>query len=249
MPGTKKQKVEKVKTDKAVSSPARLWLRADYVAHVFHYRMPETVAIAAVNPFVPSPLTVKMALVAVFLREGRREEAEGVVNAMLHVEVRIKPPDGGIGFRAFLRYTRVPEAGKRTLTETGGIYGISPHTREYVIWSGHLSIYLLIPEKPSALFKEALWKIPYLGAKDSLVSCINVSEEKPDESECVIELKTEMLEIAKRGFIVRLAELKGSPDLMELIPTQRKEEHYRHGFFLVPGTLRASGKTKIFHRE
>jgi len=31
-----------------------IWFKATYHFHTFHYRMPETAAIAAITPFVPS---------------------------------------------------------------------------------------------------------------------------------------------------------------------------------------------------
>jgi hypothetical protein len=106
----------------------RSWLKADYVGHVFHYRMPETVAIASVNPVVPSPLTIKLALVASLLRDGRIGDAELLAPRLPDLEVRISPPDASIIFRALLRYVRPPAEGgpQRIDANTGGAYGTNP---------------------------------------------------------------------------------------------------------------------------
>ncbi len=233
--------------------PPSLWLRADYTTHIFHYRMPETVAIASVNPVVPSPLTVQMGMIASFLREGSKDKAEKIVNALPWLQVKIRPPQGAIIFRTFLRYTRVPEAGKKSLAETGGIYGVSPHTREYALWSDYLSVYVRVPEEIEEIATEALEKIPYLGAKDSLVTCLGVKRVEPVEGECVTEWARDFMDKTQGGFIVRLADfdlarIEGIK-LIDLIPTQRTQEHYKQPLYFVPGGLTASGKTKIYRRN
>ncbi len=250
----RKRKPEKTISEAAIPRPpVSIWLRADYLTHTFHYRMPETVAVAAINPFVPSPLTVKMALVASFFREGDQNKAERMAKLLPFLEVKIKPPDGAIAFRAFMRYARPPKAGgKPQLKETGAIYVINPHMREYVIWSSPLSVYVGIcqedPKESVPLISEALQKISYLGCKDSLVTCLSVSQVSPDENECLKKLEGKEWETFHEGFVVRLADLIGQPQLKNLIPTQRKESDYKQFLFLIPRRLKAEGKVKIMHR-
>jgi len=86
-----------------------VWLKAIYHFHVFHYRMPETAAIAAVTSFVPSPLTVKMAMIASLFQLGDINGAEIIAKNMHKIEVKIVPPKAAISFKAFMRYVSVPE--------------------------------------------------------------------------------------------------------------------------------------------
>src|SRR5579872_5862861 len=88
-------------------SGERVWMRAEYHSHLFHYRMPETVAIAAVSPLVPSPLTVKMALVAALARDGDVEGARELAAYLPYLTddaFFIVPPKGAVTFKAFMRY-------------------------------------------------------------------------------------------------------------------------------------------------
>ncbi len=255
---TKVKEIEASQSDpqSSAASAQTSWLRADYMTHIFHYRMPETVAIAAVNPIVPSPLTVKMALIAAFLREGRRSDAGRVVRNLPHIEVRIRPPSGAIVFKAFMRYVRVPAIPKKGQKierdgVTGGYYGVSPHVREYALWSDQLSIFVKIPQRLRVLIEEGLRKIPYLGAKDSLVTCTNVAKEKPPEEGCVMKLTPD--DIAKiEGFVVRLADFNPErpiQDVLKVLPAQRDDKDYEQELYSVPGKLQTHGKVKIYQRE
>ncbi|MHA2621496.1 MAG: hypothetical protein V2G42_07820 [bacterium JZ-2024 1] len=254
MPRRKTRKKQESEAQAPEPLPVSLWLKAVYIAHTFHYRMPETVAVSAVNPFVPSPLTVKMALVAAFLREGDLEKASRIVQILPRLVVHILPPDGAIAFRAFMRYARPPAPKKKPsgrFTETGAIYGISPHMREYALWSSPLSLYLGLRGTSSpdvmALLKESLDKICYLGCKDSLVTCTGVSEVESPSPDSLTLLEDQAMQF-QEGFVIRLAELKGAPKMETLIPAQRKPEDYSTHLYLVPRKLRAEGKVKIMHR-
>src|SRR5690606_19820976 len=151
------------------------WLRARFHAHTFHYRMPETAAINAVNPLIPSPLTIKMALVAALLRARRVDEAKRLARTLHTVEVRIRPPARATVFRALMRYVRPPRKDPESPSDhdagTGSAYRISPHYREYALWGGALEVFLGVPEELAGTVTDALIRIDYLGARDSQVYC------------------------------------------------------------------------------
>jgi len=224
-----------------------IWLKATYHFHVFHYRMPETVAIAAVTPFVPSPLTVKMAMIASLFQLGDINGVEIVAKNMHKIEVKIVPPKAALSFKAFLRYRSPPavESQEKGLDETGSYYPSRPHMREYVIFQDNLEIYVRSPINLKKSIEKALKNVRYLGSKDSIVTCVEFSQVdgSPPENYCVNKLESQ------QGIVVLLADFK--PDIQidnvkQLIPGKRKEKMYEKVFYILPGSIKTKGKTKIF---
>lgn len=242
----------------------QVWLRADYSCHVFHYRMPETVAIASVNPVVPSPLTIKMALIASLLRNDQIDAAEKLAPHLPNVEVRIAPPDSALIFRALMRYVRPPADRQSTARDpnTGGKYGTNPHSREFAVWGGRgqdahagiLRVFLRLPASQAEVVERALWHIGYLGAKDSLVTCLEVQREEPREQECVAH--RDKASPAFGNFVVRLADfVPGTAlELRQLIPSQRDRRHYipsagEQSLCVLPGEVASYGRVKLYQKE
>jgi len=263
MPRKAKKKVEKVESVAPALAPMQ-WLRADYHFHVFHYRMPETVAIASVTPFVPSPLTVKMALVAALLQRGDDRSAQNLARHLPKIEVRIIPPPSAFSFKAFLRYRSVPappEKDKKTgklklsgLDESGSYYPSRPHTREYALFNDALIVFLGLPDKAILdTVKDALWHIRYLGCKDSLVTCLSVQEVSGDDASAPIASAVRPLQEGVAGAVILGADFEpsASVSLRDLIPGARKEEHYCDPppVFVLPGTIAVKGRTRIFKRK
>lgn len=233
-----------------------VWLRACFHAHLFHYRMPETVAIAAVSPLVPSPLTVKMALVAALARVGNIDGARELTRLLPSLKDNaffLIPPEGAVTFKAFMRYVRPPADPTTRDGNTGGFYAVSPHIREYTLWQGNLAVVLRCPVEAKDLMTEALWNVAYLGAKDSQVTCLSVEvlPDGPPPTDAVqLVTGAEGLEQAA-GPIFRLADFAPdrAPTLEQLIPFSRDKKDYRLGFYALPGTLEGSGRAKIYRRK
>jgi hypothetical protein len=231
-----------------------VWLQANYHAHLFHYRMPETVAIAAVSPLIPSPLTVKMALVAALARTGEVEKAQILATFLPHLQnLHIVPPAGVVTFKAFMRYVRPPADPTVQDGNTGGYYSVSPHIREYALWQEHLSIYVECPIEIQEIMEQALWDITYLGAKDSQVTCLGV-QESMDQPELALSIRqvTNSEDInGAVGPIFRYADFV--PDrpltLEKLMPFSRDKKDYTDGFYMLPGALKGSGRAKIYTRK
>lgn len=228
--------------------PGLCWLKAVYHFHVFHYRMPQTAAIAAITPFVPSPLTVKFAMVASLLQLGRHSEAESLTRVLPQVEIQIVPPTAAFSFKAFLRYRSVPAVESAGgLDESGSFYPSRPHTREYSLLQGDLVIFVAVPEQARAIALDALKNIRYLGCKDSLVWCKEVTPvDRLDAYAVVRPLKEQ-----QPGAVVLLVDIK--PDvtieLPQIIPGQRTEEHYVQEAYSLPGNITTSGRTRLFRRR
>lgn len=237
---------------------SEIWLRARFLTHSFHYRMPDTVAISAVNPAVPSPLTVQMAMLAAYLREGEREKAQALLE-LLPLKVRVRPPRGAVIYRGIMRYVRPPK--------DGAGYKISPHFREFALLDGPLEVYVLAPAECRGLVAEALERVPHLGAKDSLVSCQGEVEAVPEPPpDCAVPLEDADLTELADYVVLQLADFGAREHLFppakgkrktqdkaltleRLLPSQRLKEHYRLGAYLVKGRVYSSGNVKVFRRD
>lgn len=248
MPRKRVERPQSLDQARSSARPA-CWLRAVYHFHVFHYRMPQTAAIAAITPFVPSPLTVKFAMVASLLQLGRHSEAESLARVLPQVEIRIVPPAAAFSFKAFLRYRSVPAVESAGgLDESGSFYPSRPHTREYSLLQGDLVIFVAVPEQARAIALDALKDIRYLGCKDSLVWCKEVTPvDQPDVHTIVQPLKEQ-----QPGAVVLLADIKpdASIELPQIIPGQRRtKDHYVQEAYSLPGNITTRGRTKLFRRR
>lgn len=227
-----------------------VWLKVSYHFHVFHYRMPGTVAIAAMTPFVPSPLTVKMAMIAALLQKGEGQKAKELAPHLPLIEVRINPPSAAFSFKAFLRYRSVPAVESAgNIDESGSYYPSRPHTREYALFADDLTIFVGLPaDDISHLAKEALQNIRYLGCKDSQVWCREIHKvEAPPEKTSV----TRMLE-RQAGTVHLLDDF--NPDakltLESLIPGQRQKKDFQGPLpYVLPGHIKTKAKTRIFIKD
>ena len=140
------------------------------------------------------------------------------------------------------------------LDESGSYYPSRPHTREYALFSDVLTIFLGLPDtKISAIVKQALWNIRYLGCKDSLVTCLSVEEASPDDAGAVMASAVQPLNEDASGAVILGADFEPSArlSLKNLIPGARKEEHYCDPppVFVLPGTIAVKGRTRIFKRK
>lgn len=244
----RKRAVQPQAPDQAQSvTPPLCWLKAIYHFHVFHYRMPQTAAIAAVTPFVPSPLTVKFAMVASLLQLGRHSEAESLTRVLPRVKIRIVPPEAAFSFKAFLRYRSVPAVESAGgLDESGSFYPSRPHTREYSLLQGDLVIFAGIPQDAQAIALKALKNIRYLGCKDSMVWCKEVVPVDQHD----IQVAVQPIKAQQPGAVVLLTDVKQDVtlELCQIIPGQRNEEHYVQQPYTLYGSINTSGRTKVFKR-
>lgn len=226
------------------------WLKVTYHFHVFHYRMPQSAAIAAVTPFVPSPLTVKMAMIASLFQLGDIKGAEIIGKNIHKIEVKIVPPKAALSFKPFLRYRSPPavESEEKGLDETGSYYPSRPHMREYALFQGVLDIYVMFPKDIIDYGKKALKNVRYLGCKDSLVTCVDLREENfRNDVPSVSKLKD-----GKSGVVVLLVDFKPGTevgDILQLIPGNREEKMCETTAYTIPGTTIATkGRTKILKK-
>lgn len=252
------------------------WVQAEFESHVFHYRMPGTAAISAVNPIIPSPLTVKMAMVAALLRGGRQLWAQTLADFLHALEVHIVPPQGALVYRSLMRYVRPPRNAGDQDTGTGSVYTISPHYREFALWAGPMTVYAgaadaadTDPPLPE-IIRWALARVDYLGAKDSLVTCtgIEMASGPPPESIRIRPVNTgvtapggengtaagaegdgETHPQGRHDIIVRLADVARPVSLETIIPGGRKLRDYTSVPYSMPGSITARSETRIYQRD
>jgi hypothetical protein len=246
----KKRKQSKTLEKAQTLSQSLNWLKTVYHFHVFHYRMPQTAAIAAITSFVPSPLTLKFAMVASLLQSGKHNEAELLTRFLPRIEILIAPPQAAFSFKAFLRYRSVPAVESAGgLDESGSFYPSRPYTREYSLFQRDLVIFVGMPEEIKLVASDALKNIRYLGCKDSLVWCKEITdvEQQTINSQVIVQPLKEKLQ---PGAVVLLADIRKNIDitLNQIIPGLRLEEHYIRESFVLPGNIVVSGRTKLFKR-
>lgn len=228
------------------------WFRARFHAHAFHYRMPETAAINSVNPLVPSPSTVKLALLATLLDRGRVAEAGRLAGALDQIEVRVRPPAAAVVFRALLRYVRPPSKPPRTAGEldagTAGHYKISPHYREVALWSEAVEVWVGTPGEVADLVAEGLPRIRYLGAKDSQVTCLACEAvDGPPPADAYVPLGPDGT--PAQGVIVQLADVVKPLRVATAIPGGRRRGDFAIRPHVLPGRLVARGGTRHYFRD
>jgi len=197
---------------------------------------------------VPSPLSVKFAMVASLLQRGEHDEAEKLAKFLPRTEVHVVPSEAALSFKAFLRYRSVPAVeSAANLDKTGSYYPSRPHTREYALFQGDLAICVRIAEEVKGIAKRALKNIRYLGCKDSLVWNRDVEEIKELPTESVVHPVSE----GHAGAVVLLADVRqdASMELRTIIPGQREENSYEQKPFTLPGNILTKGRTRLFMRE
>ena len=69
-------------------------------------------------PAMPSPLTVEMAMLASYLREGQADKAQQLLDLMpLTVKRTLAHPKGAIIYRSIMRYVRPPKDSAKIMTK------------------------------------------------------------------------------------------------------------------------------------
>lgn len=210
--------------------------------------MPEMAAIAAITPFIPSPLTVKMAMIASLFQMGDINSTKCLSEHLDVIEVRIAPPKAALSFKAFLRYRSPPAIeSEKGLDQTGSYYPSRPHMREYALFEDYLILYVKLPKILKTHAEKALRNMRYLGAKDSLVTCMEVTEGSPDEGTCAREMVAGLSGVAV--FLADFKEKAKISDIQQLIPTGRDESMYDKKRYLLPGKIITKGKSRMFVKE
>ncbi len=135
--------------------------------------------------FVPTPYSVKMALIDAAFRMGDEKLAKECFQHLRQVEVRIRPPENLVVNHTFIKVLRASR-------ETPGTYGSTIAFREFASFSGDMDIALGISdwEKLSPLLRH----INYFGKRGSFFQLADIRCENELPSGFMKEIPSELEE-------------------------------------------------------
>jgi len=150
-----------------------VWIGARYVfGSTFSYRIPDfSSSYAAATP-IPSPSTVKLALVAAAIgKSGDVKVGEKLFESIKTAQVTIEIPERVAIFRGFIKRLKKKRLG-RGFESTFGI-------REYVLYSGPLTVFVNAPPDDAKMIMESLKAVRYFGTSDSMCTNIGCNYREP----------------------------------------------------------------------
>jgi hypothetical protein len=218
-----------------------IWLRADYeFPSTFSYRMPDVSAQFAIGSPIPSPATVKLALVDTAIRwSGNVSEGRRIFDLVKSLKVCVVPPPRVVRFRAFIKRLKPPHSsagpGAPTVESTG--------VRDYFLLDGPLSVYMKVPQAHADETRRLLLRIRRFGTSDSLCWCAGVSEELPNDLLCPQRLRD--LTPIQYGLVVRLADLIEDSQFDGFNPFggDARQANLDKQVYVLPLTVKRSGET------
>lgn len=219
-----------------------VWLRADYeFASTFSYRQPEASAQFAIGVPVPSPATVKLALVDTAIRwSGRVAEGRRIFDMIKTWRVCVVPPPRLVRFRVFLKRLKPPHSsagpGAPTVESTG--------VRDYFLLDGPLSVFIEVSSSSVEEIRSLLQRIRRFGTSDSLCWCLEVREEAPDTRLCPQSLSSAAAN-GQGGPAVLLTDLTAQSDFEGFNPFGGRAVLARlhKEVYVLPLAVRRSGET------
>ncbi|GBC81078.1 hypothetical protein HRbin10_00183 [bacterium HR10] len=218
-----------------------VWLRADYeFPSTFSYRMPDVSAQFAVGSPIPSPATVKLALVDTAIRwSGNVAEGRRIFDLVKALRVCVVPPPRVVRFRAFIKRLKPPHSSAGASAPTVESTGV----RDYFLLEGPLSVYIEVPRAHAGKIRELLLRIRRFGTSDSLCWCTGVNEEAPDNRLCPQVLAN--LTPTQYGLVVRLSDLSASSQFDGFNPFggTARQANLEKQVYVLPLTVKRSGET------
>lgn len=149
-----------------------MWIGAKYVfGATFSYRIPGFSSSYAAAAPIPSPSTIKLALVATAIgKSGNVKVGEELFENVKTAQVAVEIPDRIVVFKSFIKRLKQKRLGKG-FESTFGI-------REYVLYSGPLTIFVNV-SKNAKMIMESLKAVRYFGTSDSACTNIECSHYEP----------------------------------------------------------------------
>lgn len=247
-----------------------VWLRADYeFPSTFSYRMPKVSAQFAIGSPIPSPATVKLALVDAAIRwKGKVDEGERIFNLLKTAKVCVVPPPRMVRFRAFIKRLKPNEVvacrdhpdytvsaklgeGKRPpCPYCGKVPQLKMSTleestgvRDYFLLEGPLTVFIKVPQFCVNDIYVLLQRIRRFGTSDSLCYCICVVEAEPPAELCPRAFDDARPDTG--GFVSVLADLTSESEFDGFNPFGGDQELARQDIrpYILPLTVRRSGET------
>ncbi len=190
------------------------WIGARYeFASTFSYRIPYFSSSYALSAPVPSPSTIKLAMVgATINRTGDIEKGRRLFGKISNANIMIELPNKIVAFRTLMKRL------KKRRQEEGfdNTFGI----REYVIYDGTLGIHLNVSPEDLEEVSEALQRIQYFGTSDSICYCLEKTKTGPDQKQII---RPCLQEQTLRGTIFLLSDFPEKITFDEVNPLSGKK--------------------------
>ena len=215
----------------------------------FSYRIPDYSSQYALNVPLPSPSTVKLALVATAIRTtGNVSEGKRVFYAIKDADIRIKPPKR-IVVNSFLikRLKR-----KKTPTELEtfeSTFGV----REYVFFSDNVDVFIGCDNMDAIL--KYLKMLRYLGTGDSIVYVMSVSEtENPPENAVKAVTGKEFantVSSTEHVIVYPVKDLSKNAKIEQINPhsTKSSKNVFERKYYLIRAKMRKGRNWKLFDMQ
>lgn len=230
-----------------------IWVKGEIeFGTTFSYRQPAASAQFAIGSPIPSPATIKLALVDTAIRlSGSVKYGEQVFEWLKTCLVYTIPPECVVQFRVFLKRLKPRE---QELEESFGV-------RDYFLVEGPLTVFIRVPQAKAREAKELLSKIRALGTTDSLCWCRSIEEleEGPPSALCprpivaVDRAVDNASLLTSRFVVVRLADLTEKSRFEAFNPfakqTGRDQTHQETGVYVLPLTPISYGETWVLLRR
>ncbi|MGQ9680611.1 MAG: CRISPR-associated protein Cas5 [Candidatus Bathyarchaeia archaeon] len=155
-----------------------LWIGAKYhFASTFSYRIPNFSSSYALAAPVPSPSTVKLALISETIsRSGDVSKGKMLFEYLRDANVAIEIPSRIAAFKCFIKRLKQKRQGKG--------FDLTFGIREYLVYSDPLNILLEIPDHSLNDIEKSLKTISHFGTSDSLCTCIEIINREPLWDKC-----------------------------------------------------------------
>jgi CRISPR-associated Cas5-like protein len=190
-----------------------VWTCATYVfASTFSYRIPYFSSSYALSAPVPSPSTVKSALVAsVINRNGNVEAGKKLFERIRGSTVTIELPEKIITLRAFMKRLKQKRRGQETtiITSFGKLierFELTFGIREYIIYDGPLRIYIDASEDSVQDMIKSFKLVQYLGSSDSICTCLETNISDPNLQKCIKPVDSKNEKFDTKGMIFLLTD-------------------------------------------
>jgi CRISPR-associated Cas5-like protein len=191
-----------------------VWVGAKYrFASTFSYRIPYFSSSFAISAPVPSPSTIKLALVSSTInRTGNIDKGKELFNNIRNAKVEVELPETFAVFKAFMKRLKKKRQGEG-FDRTFGI-------REYILYNGNLGIRLEINSNEN-LVSEAFKKIQYIGTSDSI--CSYIEELNESSPERIVKQSSPDFSGANKGVIYLLSDFSENTTFNDINPFSGKK--------------------------
>jgi CRISPR-associated Cas5-like protein len=191
-----------------------VWVGAKYrFASTFSYRIPYFSSSFAISAPVPSPSTIKLALVSSTInRTGNIDKGKELFNNIRNAKVEVELPETFAVFKAFMKRLKKKRQGEG-FERTFGI-------REYILYNGNLGIRLEINSNEN-LVSEAFKKIQYIGTSDSI--CSYIEELNESSPERIVKQSSPDFSGANKGVIYLLSDFSENTTFNDINPFSGKK--------------------------